>query len=177
MYCDPLGPGQVMHKRVQAHWYRFVCTDSCVQPQERPRARRSAQELAPYSRAFRGYTSQQLEKTVSMHCDPPSPCQVTNISVQARRYRFVCTDSCVQDRKYRFGCRHSCVQVRTYRLVCTDSCVQVRMYRFICTGVCVQARGYRQGTRRGDAMGAGSCELGAGGQGLGVGSWEVGATS
>ena len=31
MYCDPLGPGQVMHKSVQAGRYSFVCTDSCVQ--------------------------------------------------------------------------------------------------------------------------------------------------
>ena len=106
--------------------------------------------LCTYSRAFRGYTMQKSEKRCFRYGDPPSPGQVTHASVQARRYRFVCTDSCAQDRKYRFGCTHSCVQVCRYRSECTDSCVQVRTYRFVCTGSCVQIRPYR-------LVGTGSC--------------------
>ena len=95
-------------------------------------------ELCTYSRAFRGYTMQKLEKRCFRYGDPPSPGQVTHASVQARRYRFVCTDSCAQDRKYRFGCTHSCVQVCTYRFVRTGSCAHVLRYRFVCTDSCVQ---------------------------------------
>ena len=103
-------------------------------------------ELCTYSRAFRGYTMQKLEKRCFRYGDPPSPGQVTHASVQARRYRFVCTDSCAQDRKYRFGCTHSCVQVCTYRFVRTGSCAHVLTYRFVCTDASVQyaqARKYR----------------------------------
>ena len=90
-------------------------------------------DLCTYSRAFRGYTNQKLEKRCFMYCDPPGPRQVMHICVHARRYSFVCTDSCVQDRRYRSGCTHSCVQVRTYRFVCTGSCVQIRPCIFVGT--------------------------------------------
>ena len=99
--------------------------------------------LCTYSRALRGYTMQKLEKRCFGYGDPPSPGQVVHASVQASRYRFVCTNSCAQDRKYRFGCTHSCVQVCTYRFVRTGSCAHVLTYRFVCTDSCVQARTYR----------------------------------
>ena len=84
-----------------------------------------------------------------MYGDPPGPSQVMHISAQARRYSFVCTDSCVQNRRYRSGCTHSSVQVRTYRFVCAGSCVQIRPCIFVgtdscvCTGSLVQVCMYR----------------------------------
>ena len=47
-------------------------------------------DLCTYSRAFRGYTIQKLEKRCFMYCDPPGPGQVTRIRIQASWYSFVC---------------------------------------------------------------------------------------
>ena len=78
-------------------------------------------DLCTYSRPFPGHTNEKVEKRGFMYCEPPGPGQVMHISVQLRRYRSLCTDSCVQDRRYRFRCTRSCVQVHSYRFVCTDS--------------------------------------------------------
>ena len=77
MYCDPPGPGQVMHISAQARRYRFACTDSCVQ-----------------DRRYRfGYTHSCVQvRTYRTLC--------TDSCVPIRMYRFVGTDSCVQARRF-----------------------------------------------------------------------------
>ena len=149
-------------------------------------------DLCTYSRAFRGYTIQKLEKRCFMYCDPPGSGQVTRIRIQASWYSFVCagsyvqsqerprargsayrpvgTDLYVQSRVYRIVSTGLDVDTRVYRFARTDLYVQTRAYRFACTGLFVPACVYRlAGTDRGRGaatqweLGAGSCELGAGG--------------
>ena len=95
MYCDPPGPGQVTRIRVQASWYSFVCTGSCVQV----RRYRSG-----------GTHSCVQVRTYRFVC--------TDSHVQARRYRvyrFVNRDVNVQARMYKFARTDLYVQALVYR--------------------------------------------------------------
>ena len=145
MYCDPPGPGQVMNISVQARRYRLVCTDSYVQPQERPRAHRSAQELprAPRSAQSAQERPERPGERARRASAPPATRRgnaVRRRSTTTRRGRAL---PHVQTRAYRLVGTGLDVHTRAYRFVGTDLNVQTRVYKFARTDLYVQARVYR----------------------------------